>query len=75
MKSITFPVPNGMVPPDGVTEGSTFEALATLQLGAGTLTLTAIDGLPVGEAPAEAEAEPTEDAGFDEAMMTALAKE
>ena len=75
MKSITFPVPEGMVPPDVVTEGSTFEALATLQLGAGTLTLTAIDGLPVGEAPAEAEAEQTEDAGFDEAMMTALAKE
>lgn len=77
MKSITFPVPEGMVPPDGVTEGSTFEALATLQLGAGTLTLTAIDGLPVGEAPAkeEAPAEPTEDAGFDEAMMAALARE
>ena len=74
MKSITFPVPEGMVPPDGVTEGSTFEALATLQLGAGTLTLTAIDGLPVGEAPEKEEAEPT-DAGFDEAMMTALAKE
>ena len=64
-----------MVPPDGVTEGSTFEALATLQLGAGNLTLTAIDGLPVGDAPAKAEAESTEDAGFDEAMMTALAKE
>lgn len=75
MKSITFPVPEGMVPPDGVTEGSTFEALATLQLGAGTLTLTAIDGLPVGEAPEKEEAEPTDDAGFDEAMMTALAKE
>jgi hypothetical protein len=76
MKSITFPVPEGMVPPDGVTEGSTFEALATLQLGAGTLTLTAIDGLPVGEAPEKEEAaEPMEEAGFDDAMMAALAQE
>jgi hypothetical protein len=72
-----FPIPEGMVPPDGVTEGSTFDALATLRLEADGLTLVAVDGLPVEgaaeEAPApEADAAAAEEMGFDEAIRSGM---
>ncbi len=73
-----FPIPEGMVPPDGVTEGSTFDALATVRLEADGLTLVAIDGLPVEGAPEvapevapEAEAAAAE-MGFDEAIRAGM---
>lgn len=72
-----FPIPEGMVPPDGVTEGSTFDALATLRLEADGLTLVAVDGLPVEgaaeEAPApEVDAAAAEEMGFDEAIRSGM---
>jgi hypothetical protein len=76
-----FPIPEGMVPPDGVTEGSTFDALATLRLEADGLTLVAIDGLPVAEAEDDAEdmaedkAEMSEEMGFDEAIRSGMTGE
>jgi hypothetical protein len=71
------PIPEGMVPPDGVTEGSTFDALATLRLEADGLTLVAVDGLPVEgvaeETPApEADAAAAEEMGFDEAIRSGM---
>jgi hypothetical protein len=44
---VKFPLPEGFVAPDGVSEGGTFEALATLEMEDGKLCLKAIDGLPV----------------------------
>lgn len=71
--NITFPIPEGMVPPDGVTEGSTFDALATLKLGSGSLALVAIDGLPVGEMSEESpDIEESDDRGFDEAIRSGM---
>jgi hypothetical protein len=71
-----FPIPEGMVPPDGATEGSTFDALATVRLEADGLTLIAIDGLPVEGAAEEApevEAEAAgEEMGFDEAIRSGM---
>jgi hypothetical protein len=71
-----FPIPEGMVPPDGVTEGSTFDALATLRLEADGLTLVAVDGLPVEgaaeEAAPEADAAAAEEMGFDEAIRSGM---
>ncbi len=65
-----------MVPPDGATEGSTFDALATVRLEADGLTLIAIDGLPVEGAAEEApepEAEAAaEEMGFDEAIRSGM---
>ena len=65
-----------MTPPEGATEGSTFDALATLTLGADSLTLVAIDGLPVGEAQAEAveeaPAEAASELGFEEAIRNGI---
>ena len=74
-----FAIPEGMVPPDGAEAGSTFDALATVKLGEGTLELLAIDGLPVTEAEDSDEAEEKEetpmreDMGFDEAVRSGMA--
>ena len=72
-----FPIPEGMVPPDGVTEGSTFDALATLRLEVDGLTLVAVDGLPVEGAAEEApEVEAAgEEMGFDEAIRAGMTEE
>jgi hypothetical protein len=72
-----FPIPEGMVPPDGVTEGSTFDALATLRLEADGLTLVAVDGLPVegaaeGAPAPEVDAAAAEEMGFDEAIRSGM---
>lgn len=69
-----FAIPEGMVPPDGVEVGSTFDALATLKLGEGELELIAVDGLPVAtsEAPEAEEAPMSEDMGFDEAVAAGM---
>lgn len=71
-----------MTPPEGVTEGSTFDALATLKLGADSLTLVAIDGLPVGEVQEKEDSEEDmkedmaeksgEEMGFDEAIRAGM---
>jgi len=70
-----FAIPEGMVPPDGVEVGSTFDALATLKLGEGELELVAVDGLPVAtaEAPEAEEAEEMdEEMGFEEAIRSGM---
>jgi hypothetical protein len=69
---ISFPIPEGMVPPEGSEEGATFDALATVKLGKDTLTLIAIDGLPVSEGEEAPEAEAADDAGFDATVMSGL---
>lgn len=71
-----FAIPEGMVPPDGVTVGSTFDALATLKLGETDLELIAVDGLPVAGAeapePEAAPDAPSEDMSFDEAIRSGM---
>jgi hypothetical protein len=70
-----FAIPEGMVPPDGVEVGSTFDALATLKLGETDLELIAVDGLPVAtsEAPEVEEAEEMdEEMGFEEAIRSGM---
>jgi hypothetical protein len=64
MTEITFPIPDGMVPPEGASEGSTFEALATLKLMDGNLALLEIDGLPVGMATSDEPIASTNDEDF-----------
>jgi len=69
-----FAIPEGMVPPDGATVGSTFDALGTFKLGEADLELIAVDGLPVVMAEAEVEAPeaPSEEMGFEEAMRSGM---
>lgn len=66
MSTISFPTPDGFVPPEGVSDGGTFDALATLELADGKLTLKAIDGLAV-ESTKEEASEP-ENSSEEEAM-------
>ena len=78
MSEISFPTPDGFVPPEGVSTGGTFESLATLELADGKLILKAIDGLPVESAKEEAsepENSPEEEAmpeDFKSAVMRGL---
>jgi len=82
MKKIaTFGLPKGFVPPEGVVEGDTFEALATFRHGGNKLDLVAIEGSEVErEEPEMEEAEemaskaPAE-AGFAEAIEMSAAPE
>jgi hypothetical protein len=75
---VKFPLPEGFVAPEGVSEGGTFEALATLELEDGKLCLKAIDGLAVEstkdkaaetDSSAEEEANPED---FKVAIMSGL---
>lgn len=80
-KIVTFGLPKGFVPPEGVVEGDTFEALATFRHGGTKLDLVAIEGAEAeSEAPEMEEGSemaskaPTE-AGFAEAIEMASAPE
>jgi hypothetical protein len=68
MSEIKFPIPEGMVPPEGVSEGSKFEALATLKLSNDGLILVAIDGLPVSPESGEKPIATTNDEDFISAI-------
>ena len=70
-----FAIPEGMVPPDGVEVGSTFDALATLKLGEGELELVAVDGLPVATSEAPEAEEIGEEMGFEEAIRAGMTEE
>lgn len=73
-KIVSFGLPSGFTPPEGVVEGDTFEALATFRHGGNKLDLVAIEGAEAereepemeegGEMPSKAPAE----AGFAEAI-------
>jgi hypothetical protein len=52
-KGITIPAPAGFTPPEGVAEGDTFDAVATVTMTGGSLVLTELDGIPVAAASAE----------------------
>lgn len=43
-KIVSFGIPKGFTPPEGVVEGDTFEALATFKHGGNKLDLVAIEG-------------------------------
>lgn len=64
-KGITMPVPAGFTPPEGVAEGDSFDAVATVVMSGGSLVLTQLDGIPVA-ASAPAEEEDMEDVGEED---------
>jgi len=57
MKNISFPVPKGFTPPEGVAEGDSFDFMATGYFKGPTMYLTAVEGVEVDESAAEAKAE------------------
>lgn len=53
--AISFSVPPGFKIPDGVKDGEPFDAMATLKMENGKLTLHELDGTPVADEPEEGE--------------------
>jgi len=82
-KIVTFGLPKGFVPPEGVVEGDTFEALATFRHGGNKLDLVAIEGAEMEKEEPEMEnaggeemaSKAPAEAGFAEAIEMASAPE
>ena len=56
--SITFPAPEGFSAPEDAKPGQPFEVMATVVMADdGSLTLDAVDGVPVAKAPYKKDAE------------------
>jgi hypothetical protein len=75
-KGITIPIPAGFTPPEGVSEGGTFDAVASLSMSGGSLILTELDGIPVrSSAPEDTESEEPEemDEDFESAVERGMA--
>ena len=47
MNNISFPVPKGFTPPEGVAEGDTFDFMASGYFKGPTMYLTAVEGAAV----------------------------
>lgn len=61
-EQISFSMPTGFKVPDGVGDGESFDAMATLKVVGGKLVLDELDGLPVSDSteledPPESESE------------------
>ena len=82
-KIVSFALPKGFTPPEGVVEGDTFEALATFRHGGNKLDLVAIEGAEAEkespemetEAGQEAPSKAPAEAGFAEAIEMGAAPE
>ena len=74
MANVTFPVPEGFTPPEGVAEGKPFDFMASGYFKGPTMYLTAVEGVSVGAAPEMEEAEETEEAGEEMGMAEAVEK-
>lgn len=81
-KIVSFAIPSGFTPPEGVVEGDTFEALATFRHGGKKLDLVAIEGAEMEKEEPEMEEGGEEmaskapaEAGFAEAIEMAAGPE
>jgi len=72
MKNISFPVPKGFTPPEGVAEGDAFDFMASGYFKGPTMYLTAVEGVAVSpdkEVEVETETEmPEENMGMVQAV-------
>ena len=72
MDNISFPVPKGFTPPEGVAEGDTFDFMASGYFKGPTMYLTAVEGVAVSpdkEVEVETETEmPEENMGMVQAV-------
>jgi hypothetical protein len=77
MKNISFPVPKGFTPPEGVAEGDAFDFMASGYFKGPTMFLSAVEGVavsPGGEVEVEAETEmPEEDMSMVDAVEKGMA--
>ena len=77
MDNISFPVPKGFTPPEGVAEGDTFDFMASGYFKGPTMYLSAVEGVEISggkKAKAEVEAEePEAEMGMVEAVEQGMA--
>jgi hypothetical protein len=74
MKNISFPVPKGFTPPEGVKEGDAFDFMASGYFKGPTMYLSAVEGVEVSpgkEVEVETETEMPEE---DMSMVQAVEK-
>jgi hypothetical protein len=74
MKNISFPVPKGFTPPQGVAEGDAFDFMASGYFKGPTMYLSAVEGVAVSpgkEVEVETETEMPEE---DMSMVQAVEK-
>ena len=74
MKNISFPVPKGFTPPEGVAEGDAFDFMASGYFKGPTMYLSAVEGVAVSpgkEVEVETETEMPEE---DMSMVQAVEK-
>lgn len=57
-EQISFSMPSGFKVPDGISDGESFDAMATLKVVGGKLVLDEIDGLPISDYDDSEEIEP-----------------
>jgi hypothetical protein len=76
MDNISFPVPKGFTPPEGVKEGDTFDFMASGYFKGPTMYLTAVEGVEVSPGKeVEVETEmPEEDIGMVQAVEKGMSK-
>lgn len=78
-EQVSFSMPTGFKVPDGVGDGESFDAMATLKVVGGKLVLDELDGLPVSDSteledPPESESE-SEDLSEDSSDVEPTASE
>ena len=74
MKNISFPVPKGFTPPEGVAEGDAFDFMASGYFKGPTMYLSAVEGVAISpgkEVEVETETEMPEE---DMSMVQAVEK-
>jgi hypothetical protein len=70
MKNISFPVPKGFTPPEGVAEGDSFDFMASGYFKGPKMYLTSVEGVEISPAKkAEVEVEVEEETSSPEMGM------
>ena len=73
MAEISFPVPAGFTPPEGVKEGQSFDFMASGYFKGSTMYLTAVEGASLSKAEKPEETE-TEEGGEEMGLVEAVEK-
>jgi hypothetical protein len=74
MDNISFPVPKGFTPPEGVAEGDSFDFMASGYFKGPTMYLSAVEGVEVSSGKEVEEETETETSDEEMGMVQAVEK-
>ena len=74
MNNISFPVPKGFAPPEGVAEGDSFDFMASGYFKGPTMYLSAVEGVAVSPGKEVEEETETETSDEEMGMVQAVEK-